>query len=208
MTTVEGARIPVKLHVDLGDAGSLSLIPGSIPEIRVPDGAPVAQGAGLSGTVERRMGRVAALEFGSHRLNDVTCSFTVAGYATTAERQGVLGLEVLSRFRLILDYPRKRMILEETSLTHEPFQGDLSGASFWPHAQSFVIQRVRPDSPAAEIGLREGDLLVELNGIPATDLRFREVNDLLRHGHGERVSLVLRRDEEVMEVELVLRRLY
>ena len=208
VTTLDGRRIPVKLHVDLGQTSTLSLIPGSKPGIRIPAGAVTAQGWGLSGTVEKRMGRIQALEFGRYRLNDVTCSFTVAGHATAAGRQGVMGLGVLSRFRVVLDYPRKRMILEETSLTHEPFKGDMSGVSFRPQAEFFVINRVRGNSPASEAGLREGDLLLEIDGKPVRELRLREVDSMFQRGQGKRTHLVLRRNEEIIEAELVPRRRY
>ena len=123
-------------------------------------------------------------------------------------RVGVMGLGVLSRFRVILDYPRERMILEETSLTHEPFEGDMSGTSFWPHAEIFVIKRVRPNSPAAAAGLLEGNFLRQLDDRSVKDLQLRELEALLRSGHGERTRLVLRRDEEVIEAELILQRRY
>ena len=205
-TMQDGTRVPVKLEVDLGHVLGLSLIPGSAQGIRVPDASVASEGAGLSGVVRRRLGRIRALEFGSIRLNNVVCSFSLSGYETTAERQGVLGVGMLSRFRLIMDYPGKRMILEPTAKTHEPVEVDMSGVTFWPHGDTFIAKRVRDDSPASMTGIREGDLLVHLDGAPAARLRLRDIDERLRRGDGEQTRMAIRRDGAELELVLTLRK--
>ena len=206
VTMVDGAEVPVKLHVDVGQTAALSLIPGSAPGISVPANTVQSEGWGLSGRVDKLMGRVRELRFGRQRLADVICSFPLRGHATAGGRQGVVGLAALSRFRVFLDYPRKRMILERTAVTDEPFEADMSGAAFTPHGETYVLKRLRAESPAAEAGLQEGDLLVSLDGIPAGNLRMRDVQERLRARDGETVRVEVRRGQTVVAAELTLRR--
>ncbi len=117
VTLPDGPDVTVKLHVDLGSRGALSLIPGSLLEITVPADAVRADGFGLSGRVEGYRGLVEELRLGAHTLEGVATKFQTRGHATAGGRQGVLGLRVLERFNVIFDYPRNRMILE---LRQEP----------------------------------------------------------------------------------------
>lgn len=201
-----GADVPVKLHLDLGQTSALSLIPGSRPDIVVPDAAVTSEGWGLSGRVVKQMGRVDELRLGRQHLRDVVCSFPLAGHATAGGRQGVIGLGVLSRFRVILDYPGQRMILEETPSTHAPFELDMSGIAFFPHGEVYSVKRIRRGSPAAQSGLRTGDRLISLDGVPAECLRLRDLKARLSGGDGETVRLVVRRQHTVVEEVLTLRR--
>ena len=206
VTLHDGASVPVKLHVDLGQTSTLSLIPGSRPAIVTPPAAVRVEGRGLSGRIHKLMGRVRELRFGRHRLRDVICTFPVSGHATAGGRHGVVGLGALSRFRVILDYPRRRMILERSSATDRPFESDMSGVTWIPEGGTYRIKRVRPDSPASAEGLLEGDELVSMDGIEAEHLRLRELGERLRAGEGERVRLELRRGSKLVAVELTLRR--
>ena len=202
----DGTVLPVKLHVDIGQTSTLSLIPGSRPSIVVPAGAVPVEGFGLSGRVQKKMARVRELRFGRHVLRDVLCTFPSRGHATGGGRQGVVGLAALSRFRVILDYPRDRMILERTGRTDGPFEADMSGATFLPHGEVFVLKRLRSGSPADQAGLQVGDLLVGLDDVPAGELRLRDLHQRLQSGDGDRVRLNVRRNSETLSLDVTLRR--
>lgn len=65
------------------------------------------------------------------------------------------------------------------------------------------ILYVKPDSPAAKAGIKEGDVVTHADGVPVT----RGVEVLwqnARHFEGETVKLTLKRGEETIEAELEL----
>ena len=95
--TLDGSVMPVRLHVDLGSAGTLSLIPDSHSKISIPENAFRSDGMGLSGTVQSYAGRISRLRIGGHALENVTTKFHTSGYAPAGVRNGILGLGILCR---------------------------------------------------------------------------------------------------------------
>ncbi len=173
--------------------GTLSLIPNSHPQLQLPLKTVSAEGFGLSGKTESLLGRLDRLELASFRLNDVIASFSLQGYGTAGKRNGVLGLQVLERFKVIFNYPEGRMILEETGHTNDPFLGDMIGFGLQPFRQSFVIKRVVPSSPASESGLQKGDVLVSVDGVAIESLTPTELKKALSGQQGSQVEICVRR---------------
>ncbi len=205
VTQLDGSTVPVRLHLDLGKPAPLSLIPSETSGIVVPPNALEAEGRGLSGTVVERLSRVSTLRFGDQALDDVVTSFSIEGYTTSGERNGVVGVEALARFRVIIDYPRERMILERVEYD-VPFEDDMSGITWVPQGNRYAVWQVRADSPADTAGLRADDELIAIDGVDASSIRFGDLYDRMRSGDGVEVELELRRGDERIAVVLTLKR--
>ena len=80
-----------------------------------------ANGAG--GVQSRVIARVGSAKFGSITINNppVALSLDKAGSGAATDNDGVIGGEVLRRFKVIIDYSRRRMILEKNSDFDEPY---------------------------------------------------------------------------------------
>jgi serine protease Do len=80
-------------------------------------------------------------------------------------------------------------------------------ASRWFGAQvsvdsPLVVRNVEPHSPAEEAGLKEGDLILDLNGQPAGD--YIDFNRALRGPRDLKFDLTVRRDGEPRQIHLRL----
>jgi len=167
--------------------------------------------AGISGPARFRLTRIEKLRLGGLEIERPTTALSLdeTGVLTSSEFTGILGAEILSRFKVIFDYARDRVILEKGRRFDEPFEADMSGLFFVAEGQGFdslrVIEVVE-DSPAAHAGLLVDDRIIAIDdkpvaGIPSYTLRQRlQVPD-------EVVRLRVRRDERVFDVRLVTRRL-
>jgi carboxyl-terminal processing protease len=85
---------------------------------------------------------------------------------------------------------------------YRAFQDDLSGiyggAGFQVEYRggSYIVVKVFPDSPAARMDIREGDVLLEVNGEPLFGLSMMEIVEKMRGDIGTVLEVRLRREEE------------
>lgn len=114
--SVEGH--PGWVHVDTGSNSALDLA-GPFVEanglLRGRPTEPVGGLRGVGGMALTRRGEVSTLEFGSIRLEDVRTGFNEAerGIFARDDIAGILGAEILSRYRCIFDYPGRTLWLVE-----------------------------------------------------------------------------------------------
>ncbi len=66
--------------------------------------------------------------------------------------------------------------------------------------EGWVVMRVVPDSPAAKAGIRQHDVVVEVDGKPLESIR--ELAEAVRHSGGEPLKLKLFRNGESVEAEV------
>ena len=64
---------------------------------------------------------------------------------------------------------------------------------------TFVVDSVKPETPADSMGLKNGDVFMAVNGIPA--FYFNEFNNLVDTLKGERASFTIRRNGETLTLE-------
>lgn len=83
---------------------------------------------GAGGNQQVITGRANAVKLGSFTLNDVPVqlSLDTEGAGASTENDGLIGGEIFRRFKVILDFSRKRMILEPNKNFNDPY--NLEGA--------------------------------------------------------------------------------
>lgn len=207
-----GVHIPLQLVVDLGASHALSLDIKSHKDIVLPKNAIEFRiGKGVGGDVYGHLGRINELRLGSSVLKNVVTTFTDGTVAKCAAlekaKHGNLGTNSLRRFNVTFDYANKKMILEANSLFNEPFEFNMAGVQFTKTENgAYNIDRVVPNSPASESGLKPNDIILEINGRSASEISYHDLSQLFEE-EGEEVTLKITRGNERIEVKLRLRRL-
>jgi len=201
--------------VDLG-AGRFALIlntpvVASNNLLAVPQKVITEPGAkGVGGEVKLLVGRWPSLQLGHFTFTDPVIHFAQdqKGAFASSEFSGVIGGELLRRFKVIFDYAHKRMVLEPNSDFSNRFDYDMSGIRFRPEPPDFklTVSRLVENSPAIESGLREGDLITAIDGKPATELSLTEISKMFKQ-EGRDYVLDVVRGEEKRQLKLKLRRL-
>jgi hypothetical protein len=167
-------------------------------------------GSGAGGRTAGRLGRIAALQIGSFIIDSPIAMFSEdkAGAFANPLLAGNIGAQIASRFRLILDYGRKRMILEPAPTLAQPFDRAFSGIAlraYGPDYRTFRVREVLEDSPAAEAGIVEDDVIEAIDDATADRLTLSAINELLEKP--ARYRLTIRRGERIIETTLTPKRL-
>lgn len=196
-----GSGIPVLLHSNTH--ASLKL-----PEHLVKG----LLGSGLGGPLEGSMGRVSQLNFGDISFNGVISGFQDIDslFLTTKERfrNGLIGNGVLSRFRIYLDYASEKLWVKPIRKYQKPFIMDRSGIIFLAHGKlfnQFVVSDVIENTPGYEAGIRQGDELKRLCGIRNESLTLEKISRIMQRKAGKKVRLTIRRNDQNIPTELILR---
>jgi hypothetical protein len=166
---------------------------------------------GVGGETKELIGRIDSLRIGPYVLEQPVTEFSTAtsGLLAADGADGIIGNEILQRFRVIMDYRRLRMILEPNSSFQQPFETDMSGLLLVSEGKSLEqikVARVFDDSPAAQSGLREGDVILSVDDSPIDLFTVEDLTELFRQ-HGRRYHLGVQRGNEMLEIELATMRL-
>ena len=165
-------------------------------------------GQGVGGELRNVVGRADGFTLGGVTIDRpiVMVPAPNAGRIAAPGTLGNIGGQILGRHRVTFDYVERVVRFEPNARIHDPFEADMSGAAITMESAGFTVRRVAGDSPAAEVGLLEGDLVLAVDGRPATSLSLWELRQLLQ-GEGRSVKLEVSRDGARREMEMKLRRL-
>jgi hypothetical protein len=168
-------------------------------------------GGGAGGECKGLVGRLESMQLGPFLIEEPVAAFSQDRSGVLAARSfaGIIGGQILRRCKVVFDYAGQKMILEPYADVPAPYEYDMSGTvlvASGPDFQEFVVQSVAEESPAAEAGLREGDLLRAIDDRPAAEFSLEDLRQLFRQ-EGARHRLDVQRGDERFRVELKLRRL-
>ena len=167
--------------------------------------------AGLGGDTTLLVGRANNLELGGSVVPSplIYISQDKGGALASSEYEGLIGTEILRKFKVIFDYSRRRLILERNVNFDEPVEYDMSGMSVRAYGddfKTFKIYRVLEDSPAGRAGLHWGDVIERIDGEPASRLTLEQIMQMMRVP-GREYKLGIQRSGETSLVHLTTRRL-
>ncbi len=159
-------------------------------------------GVAVGGSTEGRMFRAEAFVIGAHRIERPIIGYTVdSGGFENRTNAGTLGAAVLARYRVILDYARERIVLEDGPRVGKRVSENLAGmlvVSPSPAFDTLVIAQVVPEGPADNAGLLPGDLIVSAGGRSDWDLR----DIRLAFEKPGPMQIVVQREDEQLELNL------
>lgn len=164
----------------------------------------------LGGAAIALLGRLDSLSLGRFHIKNSVARFSRAarGDYASGEFDGLIGGEILSRFKITLDYSREQMKLEPNKSFFEPFEIDMSGMEIIAGAGDrtlYLVSKVEAGSPAAAAGIRAGDRIAGLDKTPAKDFSLSEIRRMFRD-HGREILLEINRDGQVFRAVLKLKR--
>lgn len=208
-----GKEINSKLVIDLGAGHPVSL-EKFIPLYGLPQKfiSSANLGIGLNGPITGFIARLDALEIGKFKIKGIISSFpdTDNNQALlSVPRDGNLGIGVLKRFSVILDYTGNSMYLKPNSNFKEPFEHDMSGIEYYAagkNLERIIINRIEPGSAGDEIGLERDDEIVAINFKPVSKMSLEEIDELFKSRNDRSLLLDIYHDKKLDKVVLTLKR--
>ncbi|MCZ2458338.1 MAG: aspartyl protease family protein [Chitinophagales bacterium] len=158
------------------------------------------QAEGLGGKLDLDLTVIKELKIGPYHFRRVPVlifddDFNVTSYPFLG---GLIGNDVLRRFNLILNYPKRDIYLKPNSHINEPFDYSYTGIELYKINNEILIGDVAKGSPAEAGGLKEGDIVVAINSDFSQNLTsYKIALERIR----EKVKIFIRRNGELIMVE-------
>jgi hypothetical protein len=205
----------VKLLIDSGASHGLILEPDSDPKLAVPaTHISSVIGRGLGGIITGQIGRIGSLELGKFEVENVIANFPDPNsYMDTLKtsrvvaRNGAIGGEILSRFKVVFNFPHEKVYLKKNAAFKKKFYYNMSGITLkaiGSGLKRFEITNLRENSPAQRAGLLEGDHILVINGVITSDLDLNSVNAFFNIRPGKRIVLEVDREGQRLKKEFYL----
>lgn len=166
-----------------------------------------SESSGIHSKIQSEKGVIKSLRLGEYELGEMTAvlSNTEKGFLSWEGYMGLLGLEYISKFNVIINYHRGKIYLKPNNSFSNSFKFPLSGIYLKEENNEIIINRVSQPSGAYKQGLRGGQKLVSINGIEGENRFFYK--DLLKN-EGEEVTIIVKlENEEFKTVNITLKRL-
>lgn len=169
--SVEGGA-PATFILDTGFPLALRIAPHLAKAQNLLAGKPSAaiSAGGIGGSAPAQIASLGRLSLGGVSFSNVPVMFSDAWpSATYTDRvQGLLGIALLSRFRVIVDWPEGRLyLIPAPGAASAPFPRDRLGVVWASDGQALRITAVQSGSPAERAGLKAGETIDTVNGQPA-----------------------------------------
>ena len=164
----DGKKLGYNFYLDTG-AGLCFLMSEQFAEdssVLLSRRKPVlTQAQGMAGKLQMRLTVVKEVKVGPYRFRQVPTylykdDFNVTSYPFTG---GLLGNDLLRRFNMIFNYPKREIHLLPNSHFNEPFDYAYTGLGVYYIDGKIIIEDVIEGSPAAKAGFKAGDEIFAVN---------------------------------------------
>jgi hypothetical protein len=196
--------------IDTGNAGTLILFGDFLDRTRL--GMQYASGmkAEGHGTGGSNSGTIASLQrftFSGRSFSGVPAFLTYmkTGSFSSWTEAGNFGYEILSRVVPTFDYARGMLYIDSSPFAHAPPPNRAGFVADKDRPDFFMVERVRPGSPATAAGVAVGDQITRIDGKPAGQYSYGDLYDRVTASPGTVLHLRIVHAKQTRDVSLVLR---
>jgi hypothetical protein len=162
------------------------------------------EGEGVGGKIDMHLTVVKELKFGPYRFRNVPTYvfddvYNITSYPYLA---GLIGNDIFRRFNVILNYGKRDIYLVPNAHYRESFDYSYSGIELYFISDHIEIGDVAKGSPAEEAGIREGDVLIAINGNFSQHLNTYKI---ALQSAGQKIRLIIRRNGELQQIDLKIK---
>ena len=159
------------------------------------------QAEGMGGRLQMRLTVVKMVQIGNYRFRNVPTylfndEFKVTSYPFVG---GLLGNDLLRRFNLIINYPKKEIHLQPNTHFNEPFDYAYTGMAIYYNEGIIIVEDIIGGSPADKAGLKVDDVIIGVsNNFTNNIMAYKTI----LQSSNEKIRITLRRNEVLMQVTI------
>ena len=167
----------------------------------------VKQAEGLGGKIDMHMTVIKEVKLGPYRFRNVPVYIFDDKYNVTSYPYlgGLIGNDLLRRFNLILNYERRDIYLVPNSHYNDAFDYSYTGIELFLENGQIILGDVAKGSPAEEIGLKEGDIVVAVDRNFSQNLQQYKT---AMQNAGDKLKLIIQREGELLEFNLKIKSIF
>jgi hypothetical protein len=159
---------------------------------------------GLGGKMEMHITTIQEFKIGNYNFRNVPVYLfddktNITAYPFLG---GMIGNDLLRRFNLFLNYPKKEIYLQPNSHYRDPFDYSYTGLIIYLINGRVEITDIIKNSPAEKAGFKKGDIILAINNNFSNNLTI--YRDLLKNV-GTRPTLVIMRNNELQLKKLPIK---
>ncbi|PWU04725.1 MAG: signal protein PDZ [Bacteroidetes bacterium] len=155
----------------------------------------VTQAEGLGGKMAMQLTTVKDVKVGPYRFRNVPTfifedEYNVTSYPYLA---GLVGNDLLRRFNIVLNYPRKEIHISPNSHFNDLFDYAYTGLGIYFEDGKIKVEDVIDESPAAVAGFKHGDVILGVGNNLSNNIQLYK--NMLQ-SVGEKIKVLILRDNE------------
>jgi hypothetical protein len=187
--------------VDTGNGGGLVLFKKFLDDNGLREKHtlrwPTMTGMGVGGAVRGELLYLSGIKLGDFALPKIATDFTAQteGAFATSTLAGNFGYDVLRRFKVSFDVPGRRMVLAKSNAYDSPSIANRTGLFLDFDGKAHSVVNVDPGGPAEKAGVKVGDTLVSVVGVPAGEIRALKLRMMLRGEAGREIRFEFKNGE-------------
>ncbi|QSE98154.1 aspartyl protease family protein [Fulvivirga lutea] len=197
--------INLKLMVDSGASHGLLLDTDSDEKLFVPEkNLRTNLGRGLAGDMYGKIARIEKLEIGNRSWKNPLATFPDGNdlldslKGSNVFRHGSIGGGILTRFKVIFDFPEEKIYLKKGRKFKSDFTYNLSGIivkAKGSRLNTFEIVEIRPGSAGEKAGFQVGDQIISVDNIDKSRLNLELINGMLNSRENKKVRIEVARGQ-------------
>jgi len=156
-------------------------------------------GEGLSGEIMGKIAKIDMLKIGKYTVENPIVAFPDSNALNMTlfrkDRDGSIGIQILKRFNFIIDYSKNLLYIYPNRYLKDPFTYNVSGIEIiqnFDPIYKFEVINVREDSEAADLGIQEGDILMEINNQSTIFFNIDDIKNILETPTREGLKLLMK----------------
>ncbi|MES2430213.1 MAG: aspartyl protease family protein [Bacteroidota bacterium] len=125
----------------------------------------ITQAEGMGGRLQMKLTVINQLQIGSFKFKRVPTYiyddiYNVTSYPFVG---GLVGNDLLRRFNMILNYPKREIHLVPNNYFSDPFDYAYTGLAIYLFDEKIIVDEVNEKSPAEKAGFQKGDIIIGVN---------------------------------------------